>query len=190
MTGNTQIRTNETKTEQINRCDNIGRKELQQSHMSNRPATNQGESKEEPTIMTNAQDGEKYWQMRYDRLKSDYDHLQTINQNLEEKLLSVVDSFEKKREEMEANAEYEKSTLMADVNKLSTKLVDARMKLHDREEKDIMHAAECDAPCHIKTNTSQGNITNVSTVTRTNNQSVNKLDQLQAQQMLNDPNLV
>lgn len=90
----------------------------------------------------------KYWQSRYDKLLSDYNHLQNINQNLEEKLLNVVETFEKKREELVANIEYEKTTLMADVNKLSTKLVDARIKLHDYEEKEMIHATECNSPCH------------------------------------------
>lgn len=89
-----------------------------------------------------------YWRLRYKGLESDYNRLQQINQNLEEKLLGIVESFEKKKEELVANIEHEKSTLMADVNKLSTKLVDARIKLHDYEEKEFIHAAECDSPCH------------------------------------------
>ena len=93
-------------------------------------------------------EGGKYWQMRYEKLLNDYNHLQKINQNLEEKLLNVVESFEKKKDELVANIEYEKTTLMADVNKLSTKLVDARIKLHDYEEKELMHASECNSPCH------------------------------------------
>lgn len=90
----------------------------------------------------------KYWQSRYDKLMTDYNHLQKINQNLEDKLLNVVETFEKKKEELVANIEYEKTTLMADVNKLSTKLVDARIKLHDYEEKELIHASECNSPCH------------------------------------------
>jgi len=92
--------------------------------------------------------GEKYWQMRYEQLKHDYDHLQSVNQKLEDKLLTIVDTFNKKNDELMAAVEREKSTLMADVNKLSNKLVDARIKLHDYEEKEILHAAECSSPCH------------------------------------------
>jgi len=93
-------------------------------------------------------EGEHYWRSRYEKLQADYDHLQRVNQNLEDKLLNVVDSFERKKQELISNIEYEKSTLMADVNKLSTKLVDARIKLHDYEEKEQIHAAECNAPCN------------------------------------------
>lgn len=93
-------------------------------------------------------EGGEYWKLRYEKLLDDYNHLQTINQSLENKLLTVVESFEKKKVELEANIEYEKSTLMADVNKLSTKLVDARIRLHDYEEKELIHASECNSPCH------------------------------------------
>lgn len=93
-------------------------------------------------------EGGNYWKLRYDKLQADYDQLHKKNQELEEKLLNVVELFEKKKEELVANVEFEKTTLMADVNKLSTKLVDARIKLHDYEEKEIIHASECDAPCH------------------------------------------
>lgn len=92
--------------------------------------------------------GEEYWKSRFERLQADYNHLQNINQNLEERLLNVVETFERKKEELIANIEYEKSTLMADVNKLSNKLVDAKIRLHDHQEKELIHAAECDAPCH------------------------------------------
>ena len=78
-----------------------------------------------------------HWKDKYSRLLDGYRRLQTVNQKLEDKLLDVVDGYEK-----------EKSTLMADVNKLSSKLVDARIKLHDMEERQILHASECDAECH------------------------------------------
>lgn len=76
--------------------------------------------------------------MRHDNLMQDYEKLQKLNQVLEERLLRVVDAFEQKKQELIANVEYEKSTLMADVNKLSNKLVDARIKLHDYEEKELL----------------------------------------------------
>lgn len=79
-----------------------------------------------------------YWKMRHDNLMQDYEKLQKLNQVLEERLLRVVDAFEQKKQELIANVEYEKSTLMADVNKLSNKLVDARIKLHDYEEKELL----------------------------------------------------
>lgn len=90
----------------------------------------------------------EYWKTKYEQLRDDYGHLQRTNQRLEEKLLNIVETFEKKREELVANIEHEKTTLMADVNKLSTKLVDARIKLHDYEERDLLHASECSSPCH------------------------------------------
>lgn len=93
-------------------------------------------------------EGGNYWKLRYDKLLNDYNNLLQKNQNLEEKLLNVVECFEKKKEELILNIEHEKTTLMADVNKLSTKLVDARIKLHDYEEKELIHASECSAPCH------------------------------------------
>lgn len=100
-----------------------------------------------PKPSSSAEDS-NYWRSRYESLLNDYNNLQSLNQNLEEKLLNVAELFEKKKEELVANIEYEKSTLMADVDKLSTKLVDARIKLHDYEEKELIHAAECDSPCH------------------------------------------
>lgn len=103
---------------------------------------------QESTDSSTVGEGGKYWQLRYEKLLTDYNHLQQVNQNLEDKLLNVVESFEKQKEELVANNEYEKTTLMADVNKLSTKLVDARIKLHDYEEKEMIHASECNAPCH------------------------------------------
>lgn len=93
-------------------------------------------------------EGGNYWKLRHDNLLKDYEKLQVLNQALEERLLTVVEVFEKKKDELVANVEYEKSTLMADVNKLSTKLVDARIKLHDYEEKELLHASNCNAPCH------------------------------------------
>lgn len=127
---------------------------------------------------------EKFWAMKYERLQNDYDHLQKINQTLEDKLLNVVETFERKREQLEANIEHEKSTLMADVNKLSNKLVDARIKLHDYEEKEMLHAAECDSPCH------RGCLP----LNKTNKNNINGIN-LQQQhpeqpQIVDDPNLV
>lgn len=150
---------------------------------------------------------EKYWRMKYEQLKSDYDHLQGVNQNLEEKLLNVVESFSKKKDELIANIEYEKSTLMADVNKLSTKLVDARIKLHDYEEKEILHAAECNSPCHRGVNTRQSGaeVPLLSSINRQQVDIVNikpsddkanvtgipkRTTQIEHQQMIDDPNLV
>lgn len=101
----------------------------------------------DPEPSSSAEDS-NYWRSRYKSLLNDYNSLQNLNQTLEEKLLNVAELFEKKTEELVANIEHEKSTLMADVNKLSTKLVDARIKLHDYEEKELIHAAECDSPCH------------------------------------------
>lgn len=72
-----------------------------------------------------------YWEDKYCRLLDGYRHLQKVNQDLEDKLLGVVDRHEK-----------EKVTLMADVNKLSSKLVDARMKLHDLEERHTASMVE------------------------------------------------
>lgn len=92
--------------------------------------------------------GEPYWKSKYEKLQEDYDHLLKMNQTLEDKLLQVVENFEKKKKELVASLEYEKSTMIADVNELSTKLVHARIKLHDQEEKEILHAAECSSPCH------------------------------------------
>lgn len=127
--------------------------------------SNQDSQTNDDTVTTNKYpqtpgEDAKYWQSRYDKLLSDYNHLQNINQNLEEKLLNVVETFEKKREELVANIEHEKTTLMADVNKLSTKLVDARIKLHDYEEKELIHASECNAPCHRNCPNSFGNKVN------------------------------
>lgn len=191
MTGNTQLNGDEARADQLNLCDSVKRTSLEQVSrpattsqppiMTTPHSTTSNGQRPEDADSTTACKGEQYWQMRYESLKKDYDHLQKLNVNLEEKLLNVVETFEKKREELIANAEFEKSTLMADVNKLSTKLVDARMKLHDREEKDVLHAAECTAPCHSKTTPQV--IPIVPTSKRTNNM----LDQ---QQMMNDPNLV
>lgn len=109
---------------------------------------NQDTQKVDQEVKESNAENADYWRFRYEKLSTDYNHLQKINQNLEEKLLNIADTFEKKREELVANIEHEKSTLMADVNKLSTKLVDARIKLHDYEEKELIHASECDSPCH------------------------------------------
>lgn len=92
--------------------------------------------------------GEYYWRAQYESLLVDYNRLQKLNDKLEDKLLNIVDECERDKQECVANVEYEKSTLMADVNKLSTKLVHARIKLHDYEEKELIHAAECSSPCH------------------------------------------
>lgn len=119
-----------------------------------------------------------YWRQRYERLQGDYDQLQLINQNLEDKLLKVVESYERKREELEADSEHVKSTLMADVNKLSSKLVDARIKLHDYEEKEILHASECGSPCH------KAPISSASFSLR------NKTSETTQKEMVYDPNLV
>uniref|UniRef100_A0A6G1SAU7 Uncharacterized protein n=1 Tax=Aceria tosichella TaxID=561515 RepID=A0A6G1SAU7_9ACAR len=111
----------------------------------------------------NPSQGEQYWKMRYEKLKEDFDHLQKVNQNLEEKLLNVVETSERRHEALLASVEYEKKTLMADVNKLSTKLVDARIKLHDLIEEKEQSST---------------------------NPYMNKIDPQQAQQMADDPNLV
>lgn len=126
------------------------------NNINNEPNCNEIQQKDAKTlpVTSNSTDNNSvgetgnYWKLRYEKLFADYTHLQKLNERLEDKLLNIVDSFEKKREELVANVEYEKSTLMADVNKLSTKLVDARIKLHDYEEKELIHASECDAPCH------------------------------------------
>lgn len=89
-----------------------------------------------------------YWRSMYENLLKDYDNLQSLNQNLEEKLLNIAEMFEKKKEELVTTNQNQLSTLMADVDKLSNKLVDARIKLHDYEEKELIHASECDSPCH------------------------------------------
>lgn len=137
--------------------------------------------------------GEQYWKMRYDKLKEDFDHLQSVNQNLEEKLLNVVETFERRHEALLASVEYEKSTLMADVNKLSTKLVDARIKLHDLiEEREQSSSGQ---------NLYNNNYTQQSTASLTSqpmsngivdlkSSIANKIDPQQAQQMADDPNLV
>lgn len=132
--------------------------------------SNQAEQKTGETI--------DYWKQRYERLQADYDQLQLINQNLEDKLLKVVESYERKREELEADSEHVKSTLMADVNKLSSKLVDARIKLHDYEEKEILHASECGSPCHKAPISSAGFSVR------------NKTTELSQKEMIHDPNLV
>lgn len=94
--------------------------------------------------LSNAEN-EKYWRSRYEKLLSDYQCLQKKNQNLEDKLLSLADSFDKERKTLKDGAEREKMTLIADVNKLSGKLVDARIKLHDMEEKNFFdkHQQAC-----------------------------------------------
>ena len=102
---------------------------------SSSPKSNRASTLEEMSDSTSTGESGNYWKLRHDNLLKDYDKLQKLNQVLEERLLNVVEAFEKKKEELEATVEYEKSTLMADVNKLSTKLVDARIKLHDYEEK-------------------------------------------------------
>lgn len=119
-----------------------------------------------------------YWRLRYEKLQDDYDRLQKINQNLEDKLLKVVESYERKREELEADSEHVKSTLMADVDKLSSKLVDARIKLHDYEEKEMLHASECESPCHKMPNAASG----YSVKTKTS--------EITQKEMIYDPNLV
>lgn len=83
-----------------------------------------------------------YWKNRHEKLEEDYRTLQNLNQTLEDRLLNVVESFEAKKKEILERVEYEKSTLMADVNKLSNKLVDARIKLHDYEEKEMLRQAD------------------------------------------------
>lgn len=113
-----------------------------------------GEENETPvkdTIPTDQSDGNSvgeggsYWKIRYEGLEKDYNRLHKVNQSLEEKLLNIVEDFQKQKNEIIATVEYEKSTLMADVNKLSTKLVDARIKLHDYEEQELMRKAQANA---------------------------------------------
>lgn len=181
---------NEQDSRRTTEATNIGSVQEKAKEMQPR-TTNQ-----ETTISDNT---ERYWQTRYEQLQRDYDHLQKVNENLEDKLLKVVEDFDKKKEELVANIEYEKSTLMADVNKLSNKLVDARIKLHDYEEKELIHAAECGSPCHknggcpTKTTPANNHHTN-----STNNNDKTGIpmsvspgaktsDQIQ---MMNDPNLV
>lgn len=130
-------------------------------------------------------EGGNYWKFRYEQLQLDYNQLHRKNQELEDKLLNVVELFEKKREELVANIEFEKSTLMADVDKLSTKLVDARIKLHDYEEKEIIHAAECRAPCHKNCNDPK-----MSNNYDLNNGLIKNNDSLSASDSQYDPNLV
>lgn len=189
MTGNTQLNADEARAGQIKLCENVKRSSSITVDQTNRSATSNQPPITTPDSQSNEKmdtsklcHGERYWQMKFESLRNDYDHLHKLNQNLEEKLLNVVEVFEKKRKELVANAEYEKSTLMADVDKLSTKLVDARMKLHDREEQDVLHAAECDAPCHSKTSSSR--IMSIAPTSHTSSKSDQK------QQMMNDPNLV
>lgn len=88
-------------------------------------------------------EGGNYWKIRYEGLEKDYNKLHELNQNLEEKLLTIAENFQREKNELIANVEYEKSTLMADVNKLSTKLVDARIKLHDYEEQEMLRKSGC-----------------------------------------------
>ncbi|KAG9510700.1 Dedicator of cytokinesis protein 3 [Fragariocoptes setiger] len=64
-----------------------------------------------------------HWKDKYSRLLIGYQKLQAVNHNLEDKLLKLIDDHER-----------EKGTLIADVNKLSSKLVDAQMKLADANE--------------------------------------------------------
>lgn len=92
--------------------------------------------------------GTPYWKAQYESLLEENARLQRLNEKLEDRLLNIVEESEKNKQECVANVEYEKSTLMADVNKLSTKLVEARIRLHDYEEKELLHAAECSSPCH------------------------------------------
>lgn len=109
---------------------------------SSSPKSNRASTLEEMSDSTSTGESGNYWKLRHDNLLKDYDKLQKLNQVLEERLLNVVEAFEKKKEELEATVEYEKSTLMADVNKLSTKLVDARIKLHDYEEKELFKKSD------------------------------------------------
>lgn len=145
------------------------------------------------TAGNNSSQGEEYWKMRYEKLKEDFDHLQNVNQNLEDKLLNVVETFEKRHEALLASVEYEKSTLMADVNKLSTKLVDARIKLHDlieeREQNTTYHNLD-----HADDHTQHSDATAISQSNSNGfipkNSYMGKIDPQQTQQMANDPNLI
>lgn len=83
-----------------------------------------------------------YWKLRYEKLEDDYSRLQKLNQNLEGKLLTIVETCENEKKDIIERIEFEKSTLMADVDKLSNKLVDARIKLHDFEEREMIRQAE------------------------------------------------
>lgn len=83
-------------------------------------------------------EGGDYWKLRYEELEKDYDRLHKLNQVLEDRILNITEDFQKQKEQIIATVEHEKSTLMADVNKLSTKLVDARIKLHDFEEQQLL----------------------------------------------------
>lgn len=91
-------------------------------------------------------EGGDYWKLRYEGLEKDYDRLHNLNKILEDKILTMADDFQKQKEQIIATVEYEKSTLMADVNKLSTKLVDARIKLHDYEEQQLLRNNTNDDP--------------------------------------------
>lgn len=83
-----------------------------------------------------------YWRQRYEDLERDHQRLQTLNSKLEDKLLNIVGRFEKQRDDLVAQNELEKNTLINDVNKLSNKLVDARMKLLDYEEHELVLRSE------------------------------------------------
>lgn len=122
-----------------------GKNQLDPTGVSVNQATNQTFKPE------NHAESVTYWKYRHEKLVEEYLTLQNLNQTLEERLLNVVESFEAKKKEIVDRVEYEKSTLMADVNKLSNKLVDARIKLHDYEEKEMMRQADVGAGANIIT---------------------------------------
>lgn len=150
---------------------------------------------QQATQQQNPSQGEQYWKMRYEKLKDDFDRLQNVNQNLEDKLLNVVETYERRHEALLASVEYEKSTLMADVNKLSTKLVDARIKLHDLIEEKEQSSSSQNQYNNNYNYTQQSNAIpigqpNSNGIDNLKNLYANKIDPQQAQQMADDPNLV
>lgn len=117
--------------------------EQQQQQEENPIDSDKSESIIKTTVDCHEGESVNYWKNRHEKLEEDYRTLQKLNQTLEERLLNVVESFEDQKREIIEKVEYEKSTLMADMNKLSNKLVDARIKLHDYEEKEMIRQAEC-----------------------------------------------
>ena len=82
---------------------------------SSSPKSNRASTLEEMSYSTSTGESGNYWKLRHDNLLKDYDKLQKLNQVLEERLLNVVEAFEKKKEVIDIDQLVNVQELKADV---------------------------------------------------------------------------
>ncbi|CAH1791797.1 unnamed protein product [Owenia fusiformis] len=75
---------------------------------------------------------------RYDRLFEAYKTVQKVNQNLEEKLLSIVIKFDD-----------EKTSLQKDITAIQSRLIDAKVSICELEEENEKYRTDCNAAVQL-----------------------------------------